>query len=67
MSSAAIGALKGPLHGRANQKVMKMILDIPNVAMVEAYIVGMLENKQKIMGFGHGVHRTETPNTCSSI
>lgn len=61
--SAAIGALKGPLHGGANQKVMEMILDIPNVAMVEAYIAGMLENKQKIMGFGHRVYRTEDPRT----
>lgn len=61
--SAAIGSLKGPLHGGANQKVMEMILDIPDVAMVEAYIAGMLENKQKIMGFGHRVYRTEDPRT----
>ena len=61
--SAAIGALKGPLHGGANQKVMEMILNIPNVAMVEAYIAGMLENKQKIMGFGRHVYRTEDPRT----
>ncbi len=61
--SAAIGALKGPLHGGANQKVMEMILDIPDVAMVQAYIAGMLENKRKIMGFGHRVYRTEDPRT----
>jgi citrate synthase len=61
--SAAIGALKGPLHGGANQKVMEMILDIPDVEMVQAYIAGMLENKRKIMGFGHRVYRTEDPRT----
>ena len=42
---------------------MEMILDIPSVDMVEAYIAGMLENKQRIMGFGHRVYRTEDPRT----
>ena len=61
--AGAIGALKGPLHGGANQKVMEMILDIPDVATVQAYIAGMLENKKRIMGFGHRVYRTEDPRT----
>jgi citrate synthase len=61
--SGALGALKGPLHGGANQRVMEMILDIPDPAMVQAYIAGMLENKQRIMGFGHRVYRTEDPRT----
>ena len=61
--SGALGALKGPLHGGANQRVMEMILDIPDVPTVQAYIAGMLENKQRIMGFGHRVYRTEDPRT----
>lgn len=59
--AGAIGALKGPLHGGANQKVMEMILQIGKVDMVQEYIAGMLENKQRIMGFGHRVYRTEDP------
>jgi citrate synthase len=61
--AGAIGALKGPLHGGANQRVMEMILDIPDVETVQAYIAGMLENKKRIMGFGHRVYRTEDPRT----
>jgi citrate synthase len=61
--SGALGALKGPLHGGANQRVMEMILDIPDVSTVQAYIAGMLENKKRIMGFGHRVYRTEDPRT----
>ena len=40
-----------------------MIEDIPDVATVQAYIAGMLENKKRIMGFGHRVYRTEDPRT----
>ena len=61
--TGALGALKGPLHGGANQRVMEMILDIPDVETVQAYIAGMLENKKRIMGFGHRVYRTEDPRT----
>jgi len=61
--AGALGALKGPLHGGANQRVMEMILDIPDVETVQAYIAGMLENKKRIMGFGHRVYRTEDPRT----
>jgi citrate synthase len=60
----AIGALKGPLHGGANQKVMEMLLQIQNVDMVKAYVEGMLANKQRIMGFGHRVYRTEDPRAA---
>ncbi len=59
--AGAIGALKGPLHGGANQKVMEMILQIGKVDMVQDYIAGMLDNRRKIMGFGHRVYRTEDP------
>ncbi|MBI4790696.1 MAG: citrate synthase [Chloroflexi bacterium] len=59
--AGALGALKGPLHGGANQRVMEMILDIPDVETVQAYVAGLLENKKRIMGFGHRVYRTEDP------
>lgn len=61
--TGALGALKGPLHGGANQRVMEMILEIGKVDLVQDYIEGMLENKQRIMGFGHRVYRTEDPRT----
>ncbi len=57
----AIGALKGPLHGGANQRVMEMLLEIGDVKMVRDYIDSMLENKQRVMGFGHRVYRVEDP------
>lgn len=59
--AAAIGTLKGPLHGGANEKVMQMLGDISNVDVVNAYISGMLAQGRRIMGFGHRVYRTEDP------
>ncbi len=61
--SAAIGALKGPLHGGANQRVMEMLLEIDNEDEVEAYIEGMLGDKRRVMGFGHRVYKVEDPRT----
>ena len=61
---AAIGTLKGPLHGGANAEVMKMLLDLGETAgadRVEAAIRGKLSRKEKIPGFGHRVYRTEDP------
>jgi citrate synthase len=61
---AAIGALKGPLHGGANAEVMKMLLDLGQDASadrVEEVIRGKLARKEKIPGFGHRVYRTEDP------
>lgn len=58
---AAIGALKGPLHGGANQEVIRMLLDIGSVDKVESYIAKMLEDKKKVMGFGHRVYHTLDP------
>lgn len=57
----AIGALKGPLHGGANEQVMRMLLGIGEVANVPAWVDEMLESKKKIMGFGHRVYKTEDP------
>ena len=59
--TAAIGALKGPLHGGANEQVMKMLMEIGSVEKVEAYIQEKLANKEKIMGFGHRVYRKGDP------
>jgi citrate synthase len=54
--TSAIGALKGPLHGGANEQVMKMLLQIKDEKNVEAFIKGKLERHEKIMGFGHRVY-----------
>ncbi|MCP8967428.1 citrate synthase [Ectobacillus ponti] len=59
--TAAIGALKGPLHGGANENVMKMLLEIGELENVEPYIQNALNNKVKIMGFGHRVYRGGDP------
>ncbi len=59
--TAAIGALKGPLHGGANEQVMKMLSEIGSVDNVESYIQDKLDNKVKIMGFGHRVYRSGDP------
>ncbi|WP_048600604.1 citrate synthase [Rubeoparvulum massiliense] len=59
--TSAIGALKGPLHGGANEAVMKMLMEIGEVENVEPYIMKKLENKEKIMGFGHRVYKNGDP------
>ena len=59
--SAAIGSLRGPLHGGANEGVMRLLNDIPSVDAVEDHILGMLKRKDKIMGFGHRVYKTKDP------
>jgi citrate synthase len=58
---SAIGTLKGPLHGGANEGVIKNLLEIGSVENVEAWTKGALVDKKKIMGFGHRVYRTEDP------
>jgi citrate synthase len=59
--TGAIGALKGPLHGGANEEAMKMAEEVGKPENAEAYVGARLENKQKIMGFGHAVYRTMDP------
>jgi 2-methylcitrate synthase len=59
--TAAVATLKGPLHGGANEAVMKMLEEIGSVDRVEAFLTGALAEKKKIMGFGHAVYRTEDP------
>jgi citrate synthase len=61
---AAIGTLKGPLHGGANAEVMKMLLELGQTATADRlddFIRGKLARKEKIPGFGHRVYKTEDP------
>jgi citrate synthase len=59
--TSAIGTLKGPLHGGANEQVMRMLLEIGEPEKAEEWVKNALANKQKIMGFGHRVYHTEDP------
>jgi citrate synthase len=58
---SAIGTLKGPLHGNANEQVARMLEDIGDISRVEAYIGKKIEHNEKIMGFGHRVYKTGDP------
>lgn len=58
---SAIGTLKGPLHGGANEGVIRNLLEIGSVDNVEAWVKQALAEKKKIMGFGHRVYHTEDP------
>ncbi|MGW5318395.1 bifunctional 2-methylcitrate synthase/citrate synthase [Nocardia thailandica] len=55
--TAAIGALKGPLHGGANEAVMHDMLEIGDPALAEQWLRNKLAQKQKVMGFGHRVYK----------
>jgi citrate synthase len=59
--TSAIGTLKGPLHGGANEGVIKMLQDIGSPDKVDAYIDDCLANKKKIMGIGHRIYKTLDP------
>src|SRR5213593_2218687 len=59
--TSAIGALKGPLHGGANEAAMRMLLDIGDISKVDDYVKNIFAQKKKIPGFGHRVYHTEDP------
>lgn len=59
--TAAIGALKGPLHGGANEQVMAMLEEIGSPARVEDFITAKINRKEKVMGFGHRVYKDGDP------
>lgn len=59
--TTAIGTLKGPLHGGANQGVMLMLQDIEDIDNVETYILEKLKHKERVMGFGHRVYKAYDP------
>lgn len=56
--TGAIGALKGPLHGGANEQVMHMIKEVGEPANAKQYMLDALAQKKKVMGFGHRVYRS---------
>lgn len=61
---AAIGALKGPLHGGANEEAMKMLLEVGSPENAEAWVIDALATKKKIMGFGHREYKTGDPRAA---
>lgn len=58
---SAIGTLKGPLHGGANEGVIRMLQDIGSLDGVDAYVADCLAQKKKIMGIGHRVYKVLDP------
>lgn len=60
-ATAAVGTLKGGLHGGANEAVMRMLKEIGDESRAEAYIEEKLANRQKIPGFGHRIYKTLDP------
>ncbi len=61
---SALGALKGPLHGGANQQAFEMLEEIGEPGRAEQYVLARLAEKKKIMGFGHRVYRLQDPRAA---
>jgi citrate synthase len=59
--ASSIGALKGPLHGGANEEVVQMLRVIGRPSRVRDYVEEKLKNKGKLMGFGHRVYKVKDP------
>jgi citrate synthase len=59
--SAAVGALSGPLHGGAPSRVLQMLDEVERTGDAEAYVRGVLDRHERLMGFGHRVYRAEDP------
>ncbi len=59
--SAAVGALKGPLHGGANERVLEVLEEVGSAKNAEAWVRDALAKKRRIMGFGHRVYKTGDP------
>jgi citrate synthase len=59
--ASAVGTLAGPLHGGANEEVLIMLEEIGSINNVRPYVEKCVENKQKIMGFGHRVYKVKDP------
>ena len=62
--TGAIGSLRGPLHGGANEAAMELIEKFDSVDGVEADVLGMLERKETIMGFGHAIYSNSDPRNA---
>jgi citrate synthase len=59
--AAAVGSLGGPLHGGANERVLRMLEEIGSPENVEPWLERKLANKEKIMGMGHRIYKTKDP------
>ena len=59
--SGAVGAMSGPLHGGAPSRVLHMIEEIERSGDADAYVKGVLDRNERLMGFGHRVYRAEDP------
>ncbi|HET8561636.1 MAG TPA: citrate synthase 2 [Marmoricola sp.] len=59
--SGAIGAMSGPLHGGAPSRVLHMIEEVERAGDASAYVKRLLDNGERLMGFGHRVYRAEDP------
>jgi citrate synthase len=59
--ASSIGALKGPLHGGANEEVIQMLKEIGSADRAKVYVEEKLRAKQKLMGFGHRVYKVKDP------
>jgi citrate synthase len=59
--ASSIGALKGPLHGGANEEVVEMLREIGTPGKVRSYVEQKIRAKQKLMGFGHRVYKVKDP------
>src|ERR687895_719390 len=59
--SGAIGAMSGPLHGGAPSRVLSMLADVEQSGDAEGYVKGLLDQGERLMGFGHRVYRAEDP------
>ena len=61
---AAIGSLRGPLHGGANEAAMELLEKFSSADEAERELMGMLARKDKIMGFGHAIYSTSDPRNA---
>ncbi|MCC5858778.1 MAG: 2-methylcitrate synthase [Ectothiorhodospiraceae bacterium] len=62
--TGAIGSLRGPLHGGANEAAMEMLEQWSDPDEAERELMGMLERKEKVMGFGHAIYRESDPRNA---
>lgn len=71
--SGAMGAMSGPLHGGAPARVLPMLEEVERTGDARAYVKGLLDRKERLMGFGHRVYRAEDPRarvlrrTCQEL
>lgn len=61
--TTAIGTLRGPLHGGANEAAMELLTSFPSLDLVEEQLLELLRKKAKIMGFGHRVYKNSDPRS----